>query len=35
MRTERFDAIVTLIVFALLIIMGGLGNYFIDGMGVL
>lgn len=30
----KFETIVGLAIFALLIIVGGLGNYFIDGLGV-
>lgn len=32
MRTERFDTIVALATFVLVIIMAGLGNHFIDGI---
>lgn len=30
----KFETIVGLAIFTLLIIVGGLGNYFIDGLGV-
>lgn len=34
MRTKRFDTAVAFAVLTMLIIMAGLGNYFIDGLGV-
>ena len=31
----KFETVVGLCILALLVIVGGLGNYFIDGLGVL
>ena len=35
MRTETFNTIVAFAVFGLLILLSGLGNHFIDGLGVM